>query len=253
MFLKIVSIFLVVVLAKDCNSHKHGNSLATSTTANFPAGWILYDIPNTGDTAGRVFRETSTGQRFFVTDLTVPVKQDNVILRDYSGNRTTSLNVIVGFLGLKHFNLTASDSVLHNTTVNYSLKIGLGERQYTGDLDVDKALADVTPTIKRDKEQAGRDHDKYYVIREIITSNNYEFSFDKGILTNQSFKAAFSNLANANQGYSLNTGDSATLSFKNSNLAYHILYVADEIQLRHGLTGDMAVRTGQANESDIEK
>jgi hypothetical protein len=235
---KYLLLLSVIPFLQGCpgSTGKLQKSVSNTIEPIFP-GYTLFDIPNTGDVPGTIYRKTPQGQKFYVTKLDLKLYEDSVQLRKLSGNRTSSFGLLVSFLGLPNLDLKANDTLKSINKVNYAFSVeGTPVKEYVTDLDWGSAYKKIIPIIQDDIKTFNRINDKYFVIRETIKSTNYKMAFDQNLTRNQAFNASIQKLVTLNNGFGYSSKDSLQLVFKGST-PYRIFHVDESLALTTGSDG----------------
>lgn len=164
----------LVIILVGCQTVSSGPQ---GTTAFEKEGWKPFSSPRTGDAPGRIYRVEPSGRVFEVTQVTGSPRVDEHELYEVSSTAEFTLGEVLKTMGL------AEEALPVNVKSNLDRKNGVftksssARREFLEDRDItDQAVANALAGITI------RDNNRYYLIRETLSSKNLNFKINKGWL-----------------------------------------------------------------------
>lgn len=204
--------FLLLILG--CRSNK-GQVVkdGRKTIEGTFSGYSFSTLASTGDKPGLIYRITPEGKKFAVAVLdSVNISRDTVQAMTRYSKNLADIGGIFEFTGTKG-KVKLADSLNKSKQITFAVNFGAGIfREQIYDLDLLKAssyLARVESLIALDiKRHPERLSDKYFLIREAVSSNNFQIVFERSVGVAQSLNIAIENIVKANPNFRASDKDS---------------------------------------------
>ena len=216
----------VFVLAGCVGLSKSGPS---GTTDFNKEGWRPFSSVRTGDAPGRIYRVAPSGEVFEVTQVTLSPRKDNHHLYEVSKMSEFTLGEILETIGV------AAEVIPIKVRSNLERKSQIytqsleAEREFLEDRDItDEAVASALAGIKI------RDDNRYYLIRETLSSRNLNFKIDKSWLADLEVAADIEKVVKSNTNVKWTDGDQISLN-KEFDEAYRIWYKPERLSIKGSL------------------
>lgn len=227
----ILCMLFVLLKAESCNNKK--------VDALLP-GYSFYDAPNDLDKTGLIFRVTPNGQRFNVGYIEILPDNGRIEIKSTAQTRTMSINALASFLKMDITKINTDGNLDLKKKITFKVKMANNQQESLTDFALDAKLKDAIKIIKKDREELGRQDDKYYVIRESILTQNLEYGFDKSIITNAGFNLALNDLIKVNSTAKWDDTKEFQLGFNYKN-PLRVFYKAEYLSILSSAAGGIKI------------
>lgn len=174
-FIYAIAVALCAVLISGCGATIDG---PRGTDTFNHEGWKPFSTARTGDGPGRIFRVDMQGAVFQVTSLSIKPRSDEQQTYAVTDTAELSLGEVLEAIDIPSVDLPISIKAKREEKTVIKTDSLSGTREYLEDRDVtEQVLSEAFANIKI------REDNKYYLIRETLSSNNLKFQVTKSWLT----------------------------------------------------------------------
>jgi hypothetical protein len=184
--LRLFNVLYFAILIGGCSTHP------TIPQGPVSDGFQFFSSARSFDPPGRVYRVDPTGQIYGVTKLEIDPIIGDEVLPKIKTKETLSLKALLKTLNLPIEKLALSSDLDLNSTVEVNIQGSDAIREYLDDDVLDYILPKALSQINI------RTDNKYYVIRETISSKNIEYTFNKGKEFSSNTEATLKEIAQGN-------------------------------------------------------
>lgn len=187
-------------------------------------GFKVFASPRSFDPPGRIYRVQQDGQVFGVVTLLIKPKSGVEAIPKIETKANFSLKELLETVGVTADELPASVSAEITRKREVTFEGFDAKREYLDDADLDKVLpqafADIT--IRPDN--------KYYLIRETISSDNINYKMEKSWILNTGFEVNFKDILKNKVNLNWNSGENFSMN-KKFNQPLRIWYKAESLSI----------------------
>ena len=222
----VCAIAFCIALAPGCGGAMDG---PRGTDTFQKEGWKPFSTARTGDGPGRIYRVDSQGAVFQVTSLKVTPRSDQQQTYAVSDTAELSLGEVLEAIDIPSVDLPISvKAKLEEKSLIKTESIS-ATREYLEDRDItEQVLSEGFVGIKI------REDNKYYLVRETLSSNSLKFQITKSWLTDLGVDIDFESIVKSKTYALSKTGNDVSVDAKFEN-PHRIWYKAERLILTPSL------------------